>query len=122
MHESSMAMGILGIVTDEAQRAGAGAVKQVRLCLGDLAGVEPLTLEACFEMLAEGTVAHKAQLVIRRIAASGTCLLCGTPATGRGRTLACPLCKSGSVKLSTGRELYVESIEVENIREGETHA
>jgi len=117
-----MAMGILGIVTDEAQKARATAVKQVCLCIGDLAGVEATTLTACFEMLAEGTLADKAKLVIKRIAASGTCLICGSPASGRGRALKCPLCKSGSVKLSAGRELYVESIEVEKLSEGEDHA
>lgn len=122
MHESSMAMGILGIVTDEAQKAGACAVKQVLLCVGDLAGVETTTLTSCFEMLSEGTVAHKAELVIKRIAASGTCSACGTAASGRGRMLKCPLCKTGSVKLSTGRELYVESIEVEKLRKGDEHA
>lgn len=115
MHESSMAMSILGIVTDEAQKAHVDSVRQVRLCVGELAGVEATTLTACFEMLAEGTVAEKAELVIRRIPATGTCQVCGAPATGNGRMLRCPSCKAGSVKLATGRELYVESIEVENL-------
>lgn len=113
MHESSMAMSILGIVADEAQKAQVCAVNQVCLCIGDLAGVEATTLTACFEMLSEGTVADKAKLVIKRIPATGTCMVCGTEASGRGRMLRCPSCKTASVKLATGRELYVESIEVE---------
>jgi hydrogenase nickel incorporation protein HypA/HybF len=118
MHESSMAISILGIVTDEAQKAHIGAVSQVCLCLGDLAGVEATTLSACFEMLCAGTIADKARLVIKRIPATGTCMACGTAATGQGRMLRCPLCKTGSVKLTTGRELYVESIQVEKTQLG----
>jgi len=113
-----MAMSILGIVTDEAQKAHVAAVVQVCLCVGDLAGVEATTLAACFEMLSEGTVADKAKLVIKRIAATGTCMVCGTAAVGRGRMLRCPVCETGSVKLATGRELYVESIEVEQSQQG----
>jgi len=118
MHESSMAMGILGIVTDEAQKAHVGAVRRVSLCIGDLAGVEATTLTACFEMLAEGTIADSAQLVIRRIPVTGTCVVCGAAASGQGRMLRCPTCKTSSVKLTTGRELYVESIEVEQLQQG----
>jgi len=113
-----MAMSILGIVADEAQKAHVSAVTQVRLCIGDLAGVEATTLAACFEMLAEGTAADKAKLIIKRIPATGTCTICGTTAVGRGRMLKCPSCKTGSVKLATGRELYVESIEVEKTPQG----
>jgi len=121
MHESSMAISILGIVADEAQKAHVNAVTRVCLCIGDLAGVEATTLTACFEMLSEGTITDKAQLVIKRIPATGTCTVCGTAATGRGRMLKCPLCKTGSVKLNTGREFYVESIEVETLCKGGEH-
>ena len=117
-----MAMGILGIVADEARKAHVSAVTQVCLCLGDLAGVEATTLAACFEMLAEGTVADKAKLVIKRIPATGTCMVCKTAAVGRGSMLRCPVCATGSVKLATGRELYVESIEVEQPSRGDEHA
>lgn len=116
-----MASSILGIVVDEAQKAGVGAVTQVCLCIGDLAGVEATTLAACFEMLSEGTVVDKARLVIKRIPATGTCTACGTAATGRGRLLRCPACKTGSVRLATGREFYVESIEVETLCKGDEH-
>jgi hydrogenase nickel incorporation protein HypA/HybF len=122
MHESSLAISILGIVADEAQKAHVSAVTQVCLCIGDLAGVEATTLTACFEMLSEGTVADKARLVITRIPATGSCTVCGVAATGRGRMLKCPVCKTGSVKLTTGREFYVESIEVQTHCRGDEHA
>jgi len=39
MHESAMVMSILEIVTQEARKARSGAVQQVLLCVGELAGV-----------------------------------------------------------------------------------
>ena len=113
MHESSLAMSLLDIVVDQASRFQADAVQRVDLCLGELAGVEATTLVACFAMLAEGSVAQGAELVIERIPVSGTCTVCGAAARKKGRLLCCPACGAASVKLATGRELYVKSIEVE---------
>lgn len=111
-------MSILAIVADEAQKAQVQSVEKVCLCMGELAGVEATTLTACFEMLAEGGIAGKAKLEIKRIPATGTCMACGAAAEKAGRVLRCPSCEKSSIKLATGRELYVESIEVEKPKQG----
>lgn len=121
MHESSMAMSILQIVTEEARKAASGNVVEVRLCVGELAGVEEVTLTACFQMLAEGTLAHKARLAITRIAATGVCLACGASVRRQGLSMRCPTCETASIRLATGRELYVEGIEVEQTHGGDNH-
>ena len=113
MHESSLAMSILGIVLQQVRGAYTGAVRQVDLCLGEYAGVEESTLADCFEMVALGTPADGAKLVVEKIPVAGACDSCGIPAVKLGRILRCPVCENSSVTLSTGRELYVKSIEVE---------
>jgi hydrogenase nickel incorporation protein HypA/HybF len=122
MHESSLAMSIIGIVRDKAREAHTGAVRRVDLCVGEYCGVEHSTLVACFEMIALGTVADGAQLVIEKIAATGNCDMCGEPAMRDGRFLRCPNCQRSSVTLATGRELYVKSIEVEQPTRSYDHA
>jgi hydrogenase nickel incorporation protein HypA/HybF len=122
MHESSLAMSILGIVRDQARQAHTGAVRRVDLCVGEYAGVEDSTLAACFEMMALGTVADGAELVIEKIAATGVCDACGAPASRIGRLLRCPHCERSTVTLATGRELYVKSIEVEQPTRRHDHA
>ena len=114
MHESTLAMNILEIVVEQASRALAPVVRRVDLCIGEYAGVEATTLTSCFAMLAEGTVADKAMLEIERIPATGISNRCGVEALREGRSFRCPMCAASSVKLVTGRELYVKSIEVEN--------
>ena len=113
MHESSLAMSILGIVLQQVRGAYTGAVRQVDLCLGEYVGVEESTLADCFEMVALGTPADGAKLVVEMIAIAGACDSCGAPAVKLGRVLRCPVCKNSSVTLSAGRELYVKSIEVD---------
>ncbi|WP_243361466.1 hydrogenase maturation nickel metallochaperone HypA [Fundidesulfovibrio terrae] len=122
MHESSLAMSILGIVRDKAREAHTGAVRRVDLCIGEYAGVEDSTLAACFEMMALGTVADGAELMIEKIAATGACDACGAPARRIGRLLRCPHCERSTVTLATGRELYVKSIEVEQPTRRHDHA
>ena len=113
MHESSLALSILDIVVRQAQGACTGAVRQIDVCVGEYAGVEETTLAECFEMIAQGTPADGARLVVEKIPASGRCDACGEMAVKAGRILRCPACERSSVTLSTGRELYVKSIEVE---------
>ncbi len=122
MHESSLAASILSIVRETAEREGSGPVVQVDLCVGELAGVEENTLRACFEMLAEGTVAHGARLVVDRIEATGVCTKCGGQARRTGKLLRCPQCADAFVTLQTGRELYVKSIELERPKRSHDHA
>lgn len=121
MHESTLAANILEIVIDQASRAHVPAVRRIDLCIGEYAGVEATTLAGCFELLAEGTLAEGAPLEIVRIPATGTCTLCGAKACRSGRIFRCPVCGTSSVKLVTGRELYVKSIEVEKPQPSEEH-
>ncbi|MBZ2171364.1 hydrogenase maturation nickel metallochaperone HypA [Nitratidesulfovibrio sp. SRB-5] len=111
MHESSIVEGILRIVSDEAARHGAPRISRVNLAVGLLACVEPRTLTACFELLAEGTPAEGAPLDVQLLPLRGVCLACGDVET-RKRKFSCPSCGDDAVHWIGGRELYIASIEV----------
>ncbi|MGJ3523830.1 hydrogenase maturation nickel metallochaperone HypA [Nitratidesulfovibrio sp. D1] len=111
MHESSIVEGILRIVSDEAARYGAARVSRVSLAVGLLACVEPRTLTACFELLAEGTPAEGAPLDVHLLPLRGACPACGDVET-RKRNFSCPSCGHDAVHWTGGRELYIASIEV----------
>lgn len=111
MHESSIVEGILRIVADEAARHGAPRISRVNLAVGLLACVEPRTLTACFELLAEGTPAEGAPLDVQLLPLRGDCPNCGDVETRR-RTFLCPACGNDAVQWTGGRELYISSIEV----------
>lgn len=114
MHEFSIATSLLEIVSQEALACQGAKVKAVRLKIGTLSGVVPEALEFAFQVLSEGTVAEGARLVIERVALCIACNACGTASTPADPFILCPLCGSGDVEIRAGRELDIESMEIED--------
>ena len=89
MHEASIVAGMMHILEDEARRHNVSRITRVRLSVGLFTAVEPKTLEACFELYAEGTAAEGAELDITIVPAEGRCLECG-----HGFPMTSPRCRS----------------------------
>jgi len=114
MHEFSIATSLLEIISQEASAYGGAMVKAVTLRIGTLSGVVPEALEFAFQVLSEGTVAEGARLVIERIALRIVCNACGTVSMPADPFIICPLCGSADVEIKEGRELNIESMEIED--------
>jgi hydrogenase nickel incorporation protein HypA/HybF len=114
MHEFSIAASLLEIITEEACAHGGSKVKAVSLRIGTLSGVVPEALEFAFQALSEGTVAEGARLVIERAALRIVCNACGTVSMPADPFIICPLCGSADVEIKEGRELNIESMEIED--------
>lgn len=112
LHEMAVAEGILDIALRGAAENKAGRVAEVGLRLGSLSGVETESLRFCWESLVKGTVAEGAVLSIKRVPVAGECLSCGERAEVKGLSFICPRC-GGTLRLTAGRELQVEYLEVE---------
>lgn len=114
MHEMAIASGILDVALQTALEHNAGQVLTIKVLIGEMAGVEPEALRFCFETLAEGTVAAMAALTMERTPLTGLCRQCRQtfPVTLRDRFF-CPHCHTATVDIVSGRELYVEQVEVE---------
>ncbi|ACH37101.1 hydrogenase nickel insertion protein HypA [Citrifermentans bemidjiense Bem] len=111
MHEITLVTGLFEIINREVAARGIESISKVRLMVGELAAVEPMTLAACFEVVAEGTVASGAQLEIETVHLTGRCRGCASGFRIVGFRFQCPDCGGGDVELSGGRELYLESLE-----------
>jgi hydrogenase nickel incorporation protein HypA/HybF len=114
MHEFSIATGLLEIISQEAMPYQGSKVKSVSLKIGTLSGVVPEALEFAFQVLSEGTIAEGARLVIERVALRIECNACGTVSMPADPFIICPLCGSGDVEIRAGRELQIESMEIED--------
>ena len=108
MHELSITMNIVAIVTEAAHGR---PVRRVTLEVGKLSGVMSDAIAFCFEVVARGTTAEGAELEIREIDGSARCRSCG--AEFETDTLFQP-CLCGSRKLDRlrGEELKIKSIEI----------
>lgn len=104
--------GALNQVLDEAGKAGASRVLNIRLRIGALSGVVPEALQFAFEALADGTAAQDATLTIENIPARFWCEHCQTEFDARSVIAQCPKCNKFSRELRAGRELELASMEV----------
>lgn len=87
-------------------------VERVNLKVGKLAAVVPSSLRFCFEVAAKGTPLEGASLAIEEVPVAARCNDCDREWTIEGPAFSCPGCKSGSIRMLSGRELDIVSIEV----------
>ena len=70
---------MMHILEDEARRHNVSRITRVRLSVGLFTAVEPKTLEACFELYAEGTRRRKGpNWTSRPFPPKGAALIAGT--------------------------------------------
>ncbi len=113
MHEMSIAESILEIVEETARAGGFGRVKEVRLEIGALSGVEVEALGFCLDLVLKDSIAEGATLQIDRVPGTGWCLLCGVSVPLNAWYDACPHCGSFQVQPTGGTQMRVKDLLVE---------
>ena len=118
MHEMGIIAGVLDAVVRSAADAGADRVTAVSLRIGEMTEAIPDALQFAFEALSEGTVCEGAQLAIEIVGPRSICAECGGQFDHDRFHRTCPACGSYETLLIAGRELEIDSIEVEFDDEG----
>jgi len=114
MHELSIALGILDVAVEQAERLGTSPVLAIHLKLGPLSGVVKESLLAAYELAREGTPLENAALVIQDVPAQVCCSGCGVVrAVLSIQQLYCPDCGSPPARIDGGRELEIVALETE---------
>jgi hydrogenase nickel incorporation protein HypA/HybF len=113
LHEMALVSSIFKILNDKIQEYQVSRVMQVKLVVGEMTGVEDMTMRSCFELFAETTPVEGAKLVIERIPIKAKCLSCGNEFIIRGWSYQCPECSNTGIRIISGKELYIDSIEAE---------
>lgn len=113
MHEMGIMTGVLDSVNSAASSAGATKVTKITLSIGEMTEVIQDALEFAFEVMSEGTLSEGAELVVNTVTPRSICLDCGEEFDHDRFHRACPVCGSLSTHLVRGRELDIDSIEVD---------
>ena len=113
MHELSIAQALVEQVQKIAQESGSTQIHRITLRIGKLAGVDPEALSFAFPIAAEGTCLEKTQLEFISVEPELRCRACGKPVETEFVS-ACIHCGSQDLDLKQGRELLIESIEMED--------
>ena len=119
MHELSIVSSIVETVTEtlaalpDAQKGA--RVLEVRLRVGALASVIPESLEFCWGIVSDGTQLEGSRLVVNMLPVVVHCDSCGQDAELEGvQSFRCPKCGEPCSDMRQGRELEIDSIEIED--------
>ena len=113
MHELAITESILEIVLNEAKSAQADKVTRINLVIGELSGTVSDCVQFYFDFLKKGNAAEEAILDFKLVAAELRCRDCQTVFNLKDSAWICPNCKGTNLDVLSGRECYVESIEIE---------
>ncbi|AFM16900.1 Zn finger protein HypA/HybF (possibly regulating hydrogenase expression) [Mycolicibacterium chubuense NBB4] len=108
MHEMALTQSVVDAVCEH---AAGRRVHSVKLEIGALCAVVPESMEFCFDLATEGTVADGAHLDIAVTPGAAHCRSCGAAFEMADLILLCP-CGSADVEVLAGRELKILSMEV----------
>jgi hydrogenase nickel incorporation protein HypA/HybF len=115
MHELSIVTSIVETVTESLNAYPDARVLEVRLRVGALASVIPESLEFCYGIASEGTPLEGSRLVVNLLPVVVHCESCGQDAELEGvQSFRCPRCGEPCSDLRQGRELEIDSIEIED--------
>ena len=113
MHELSIAASIVDAVTETAAGYPGARVREVRLRVGALASVIEDSLQFCWGVTIDGTPLAGAKLVVRLLPVVIRCENCGVDEQIGVQSFRCPRCGGPAADIRQGRELEIESIEIE---------
>lgn len=113
MHEYAVTKSLIELSLNEAEKAGAARISEIRLVIGDLSTIIDESVQMYFDIISEGTKAEGAKLIFRRIPAQFQCRGCDLIYDKPHVGFDCPKCGGQGMPTGVGREFYIESIEVE---------
>jgi hydrogenase nickel incorporation protein HypA/HybF len=113
MHEMDITRQVLEIALKEAQKAGARNIKRINLVIGELSSVVDDSVQFYFDFLSRDSIAQGAQLAFHRIPFQARCKKCQFVFTPETDCWECPQCRQWDVDIVSGKEFYLDSIEVE---------
>ena len=109
----SIALSIIDLASEQANKANATRIVAVELDIGTLSGVEIEALNFALDVAIRDSVLESAEIRINRIEAESECLECHHLFTPNGMFGSCPKCEGLNTRLIRGRELQIKSLLVD---------
>ncbi len=114
MHELSIAMSMIEMATEEAERRGGVQVHAIHLKLGQLSGVVKDALLFSYEVACEGTLLEGSSLIIEEIPVVVYCPTCRAETTLASlQRFCCSACGALTSEVVRGKELEVVALEIQ---------
>jgi hydrogenase nickel incorporation protein HypA/HybF len=118
MHELSIVSSVVDSVTESLKAYPGARVLEVRLRVGALSAVVEDSLQFCWGIATQDSEVAGARLVVNTVPVTVHCAECGgVGAIESLQHFRCPKCGAPATDVRTGRELEIESVEIEDAAE-----
>jgi hydrogenase nickel incorporation protein HypA/HybF len=112
MHELSIAMSIVDMALEEAERREV-TIDAVHVELGPLSGVVAEALTFSYEIACNGTMLEGSRLVIKEVPIEVYCTACNAQKTlSSMQWFCCPECGTPTSEVIHGKELLITALEL----------
>ena len=112
MHELSIAQSIIEIVEQHVKLEDLPLVREVKVKIGEMAGVVPDSLEFCFTAIIVDTALQNSTMSIEFVPYVVRCNGCHEDFRSAYGIVQCPKCEGSETTVLSGTELYVAEIEM----------
>jgi hydrogenase nickel incorporation protein HypA/HybF len=113
MHEYAVTESLLKTASEYALKNNAKKVIALNLVIGDLSGIIDDSVQFYWDMMSEDTICSAAKLNVEKQAARFQCQSCQHEFSLDGELTPCPLCQSINIRVISGDEFMLKSIEIE---------
>jgi len=113
MHELSVTQSLLEAASDYAKKHKAKTVLSVNLIIGDLSGFIDESVQFYWDYISKQTIFENSALNIQHRKAKLFCNACEEEFFLERDLIPCPNCNSINLKIISGNEFQLESIEIE---------
>ncbi len=113
MHELAITQSMFDLVLEQAEKAKARKVEKINLVIGEMTGVVGDCVQFYFNFLSQDTIAEGAILNFTMVPVRARCHGCDKLFELKEFDWTCPHCQGSNMEIIAGKELFVESIEVE---------
>ena len=113
MHEYSITESMLSMALEKANEANASKIIRINLVTGELSGIVSECVQFYFDFLSKDTIASGAELSFEITPTKVRCYKCEAVFSPKNNDWSCPDCHEAGIEIVSGRECYMESIEVE---------
>jgi hydrogenase nickel incorporation protein HypA/HybF len=113
MHELAVTESILQIAEKNAIQSDAIKVTDIYLVIGNLSSIVDDSVVFYWDILSKNTICEGSTIHFKRTPATMLCLACEHTFDLSGELIPCPNCGSFQLKVQSGEEFFLESIEIE---------
>ena len=114
MHEMSIVRRLLDQVTELQRANGGGNVREIRVQVGPLSGVEAELMLSAFALLRGRAQLESAALAIDEVPLLAHCRTCSSDFAPVKFHFSCPACGAASTEITQGEAIMLESITLDD--------